>query len=180
MVLADELERAGDYAGARDARQRDLDRTLKEDLHPDLKKFTVMMATYEHGRLTGYTCDYAEAERLLRDALRQSYGVEEQLSHRTAMPSELSRLTLDAGKPADSVDFHARALERLDRSGMEKSDPIALAMFPDSYAEALDATGDAEKAVKARGRAQALRELNPTRHAMSDAKRNRDVCGDRS
>ena len=177
MVQASELEDAGDYAGARVARQHDLDRVLKEEPRPDIKRFTVMMATYELGRVTAYTCDYAEGERLLREALRQSYDVEEQFSHRTAMLSELSRLTLDAGEFADSVEFHKQALERLDRMNFERSDPIALADFLDGYAEALTATGDADGAAVATGRARTLRALNPGRRAQFAAKRYRDVCG---
>ena len=73
MVQASELEDAGDYAGARVARQHDLDRVLKEEPRPDIKRFTVMMATYELGRVTAYTCDYAEGERLLREAIELAY-----------------------------------------------------------------------------------------------------------
>lgn len=177
VALARELEDAGDYAGARDARQRDLERRLMEETRPEIKRYTVMMATYELGRVTALTCDYGEGERLLREALRQSYDVDEQFSHRTAMLSELARLTLDAGEFADSVDFHRQALQRLDEVHFEQSDPVALAEFLASYAEALTATGDADGAAAATGRSSVLRELNPKRQAQFVARRYRDVCG---
>src|SRR5689334_16852443 len=89
-ILGTKAEAAKDYAAARDAYRRDLEDARKGNIaqHVDTSQSRIMRDTYDLGRMTGYTCDYAEAERLLREALRLGEQMDESISNLTATLSE--------------------------------------------------------------------------------------------
>jgi tetratricopeptide (TPR) repeat protein len=172
-----DAEKAKDYAAARAEYRLELDSALGEDQAAVVARYRVLLATYELGRMTGYCGDYAEAERLLREALRLSELIEERFSHRTAILSELARLTFDREKPAESVAFYERAIERLDRFEHVDRDPIGFANYLDDYAAALEQTGRPEKATGVRNRADSIRSENVGARAVFTPRHYRDARG---
>jgi tetratricopeptide (TPR) repeat protein len=118
--LGYQAEKAKDYVAAREAYRRALT-TARQELnarqdqpHKETYQFVVMMDEYELGRMTGYTCDYADAEKLFLEALTLGEQMQDQFSHITATLSELARLSFDEGKFQDSLSYYERAIARLD------------------------------------------------------------------
>jgi hypothetical protein len=144
-----------------------------------VSRVRILLATYELGRMTGYTCDYAEAETLLREALRLSELMEERFSHRTAILSELARLTYDQGKLADSASFYEREIERLGRFQHVDRDPIGLANFVNDYAIVIERTGNVEVATQVQVRSDSILMNTAGRPALFTPLHYRDVCGDK-
>jgi hypothetical protein len=173
-------EREKDYVAAREAYRRELNSAQADDDKTTVSRFRILMATYELGRMTGYTCDYVGAETLLREALRLSELMEERYSHRTAILSELARLTFDAGKLADSVSFYERAIERLDGFRHVDRDPIGFAEFLDDYALALERAGSVSAAARVRARTHLIRLKNVGKAALFTPLHYRDLCGQES
>ncbi len=175
-------EKARNYVAARDAfrlalTQASQYRDSRGSRSDSGDAQAVMLYTYELGRMTGYTCDYAEAERLLTEALRLGELMDDQFSHRTATLSELARLTYDEGKFSDSVSYYKRAVTRMSDFHLELSDPIDFALILDDYASALERTGNLELTGQIRASATAIRQNNPNKTSNFVPIYYRDVCG---
>jgi tetratricopeptide (TPR) repeat protein len=100
---------------------------------------------YQVGRANGVTCRYELAEQHLNQAMeldKQSSGP----SYRSTI--ELGRLNLAQGKAPEAAGYFERALAEMDKTGVEKRDPVGLAEALDDYANALAKAGkDATAAV---------------------------------
>jgi tetratricopeptide (TPR) repeat protein len=136
----------------------------------------VSAVTYNLGRMTGYTCNYDEAEQLLLDAL----ALEEKVlpinaSNMTKRWSELGRLNYDQGKFKTAAIWYSKAIPELERLGVSSSDPIGFARFIEDHADALDKAGDSS-ATLWRERASTLRKANSSRSANFLPTYYRDVC----
>ena len=108
--------------------------------------------------MTGYVCEYAQAEALLVESLR----LEETLgspspANLTKRLSELARLTYDEGKYGDAVGYYERAVPRLERMGVQQSDPLGYAAFLEDYVNSLKRVGRQEDATSIEARAAGIR-----------------------
>ena len=172
-------EEAQDYVAARAAYEKVLNASLNtrhSRRNPDFEQQSMMLAYYDLGRTTGYTCNYVEAERLLREALNYSEHLEPRYSHRTAILSELGRLTFDAGKFKESVNFYEEAISRLDSFSFVGRDPIGFATFLEDYAMALEKAGESDKAAETRARAGSIRASHPNDAALFTPIYYRNAC----
>jgi len=171
--LALRAEQAKDYAGAKEAYRR----ALINARDGEAPQAGISAATYGLGRMTGYTCDYATAEKLLREALELEQTlpnpVPGNLSKRL---SELARLTFDEGKYQDSVAFYEQALPILEKLGAPRSDPIGYATYLEDYAFAMARNGSDDQAAQVRAKALAIRRANPGKGAQFVPLYYRDVC----
>ena len=171
--LALRAEQAKDYAGAKEAYRR----ALINARDGEAPQAGISAATYGLGRMTGYTCEYAAAERLLREALELEqtlpYPVPGNISKRL---SELARLTFDEGKYQDSVAFYEQALPILEKLGAPRSDPVGYASYLEDYAFAMARNGNENNAAQVRAKALAIRRANPGKEAQFVPLYYRDVC----
>lgn len=175
-VRGKQAAQTGDYLAAREFYRQELSSARMELKDTEVSRYRLMLATYDLGRMTGYTCDYSEAETLLLDALRLSEQMDERFSHRTAILLELARLTFDQGKVVDSAMFYTQAVERLDRFQYVNSDPIGVANLFDDHAAALKRSGDLPRAGQMRRRADLIRVNNPGKSAQFTPLYYREVC----
>jgi len=133
--------------------------------------------TYNLGRMAGYTCDYAEAERLLTESvqLEKSIGASD-TGNLTKRWSELARLNFDQQKYVESANWFSLALPELERFDVAKDDPVGFAQYLEDYAKALDRSGSSSKASEIRARALKLRSENPNAKAKFIPVYYRDIC----
>ena len=137
----------------------------------------VSALTYNLGRATGYSCDYAQAESLLIEsaALEQALP-KPSVGNLTKRWSELGRLNFDQGKFKESAAWLAQAMSELVRLGVPEDDPIGFARFLEDTALAFERSSDVSRAETLRSRADALRIANPQRSANFLPTYYRDVC----
>lgn len=136
------------------------------------------MTTYELGRMTGYTCDFAEAEKLLREALQLEQSLPSpNVRNITIRLSELARITFDQGKYQEAVAFYGQAVPALEKQDILTSDPVGYANYLGDYATALDRNGEVDKAKQVRTQADSIRSSNPGKAAKFVPVHYRDVCG---
>lgn len=124
------------------------------------------LVMYNLARMKGYLCMKTEAEQLFI----YSTEVEEQALNvngewYTGRLTETARFYFGFGEYAKAVPYFEKATLRLIDSGVEQSDPIAMADVWDDYAEALRRTGSASKADEVAKRAQSLRDNNENKTA---------------
>jgi tetratricopeptide (TPR) repeat protein len=166
-------EHRGDYAQARHHFEAALEQAEIGGLPQDY----MSAVTYNLGRMVGYTCDFEEADRLLREALRLEQALRYPDQGMVAKRlSELARLSYDSGRVEDSVNYYERAIPILEQLGIARIDPIGYAMFLDDYALAMEAAGNA--ADRVREKAAFLRDLNPGKQAEFAPVHYRSVCNE--
>jgi tetratricopeptide (TPR) repeat protein len=76
----------------------------------------ISAATYNLGRMTGYTCEYADAEKLLLESVSLEQGLPTpNMINLTKRWSELAQITYDQGKYAESSKWFAIAIPELEK-----------------------------------------------------------------
>jgi tetratricopeptide (TPR) repeat protein len=153
-----DAEVAGDYRLA----ERNYERALvnaKLGHSPDAGTSAAM---YGLGRMKGLLCKYDEAEKLLLESLRLEETVTGPESAITTMRLfEIARLDFDQGKYAASLPYFSRGIAAVQKLGVQRSDPIALADALDDYATALAKAQQPSDADAVRREASDLRQRNP-------------------
>jgi tetratricopeptide (TPR) repeat protein len=138
----------------------------------------VSAATYNLGRMAGYICDYAQAEKLLLESLALERGLKmPDPGNITKRLSELARLYQDQGRFREAAAFYAQAVPELDRLGVSERDPIGYARYLEDYAESLAASGQVAEVVPIAARASELRTKHVTREASFTPIRYKEICG---
>jgi hypothetical protein len=127
--------------------------------------------------MSGYTCDYAQAEKLLLESLALEQGLQKpDPANITKRWSELGRLYQDQRRFRESADYFSRAVPELERLGVVESDPVGFALYLDDYSQSLLQSGQAAPAAAAAARASELRANNASRSAEFTPMHYRDVC----
>lgn len=166
-------EAAGDYRGAHEAFRRALINAGSANARPEY----VSAVKYNLGRMTGYLCDYTQAESILLDSLQTEQRLRSSApGNITKRLSELARLTYDMGKYPESAAYFERVLPEIERLGVVEKDPVGFALFLEDYASALEKKGDASKAAEIAARAVELKAKHPGRAAGFTPVHYRDVC----
>ena len=119
------------------------------------------LAMYEYGRLSGYLCDFEEAEKYFKQALVLREKVNAPDFHKSQSYHELARLYYDHGQYAQAVPYFKLAIPLSEKVGVEEGWPIAFATTLDEYAVALRNTGGEQEAGTVANRAQKIRDQNP-------------------
>lgn len=137
----------------------------------------ISAATYNLGRMTGFTCNFPLAEQFLREALR----LEELLpapdrGNITKRLGELANISFAQGKFEQSVQFYEQAVPQLEQLGIVKDDPIGYALYLEGYATALDKATMASKGVGVRSRASAIREQSSVKGAKFVPQYYHNIC----
>jgi hypothetical protein len=171
-----QAEAARDWPAAREAYRRSLINARSGGGSPAL----VSAATYNLGRMTGYTCDYPAAEVQLRESLTLEQALPKpDRGNITKRWSELARLYQDEGRDQDAVVLYALAVPELEKFDLPQKDPVGFADYLDDYARSLNKTGQASAANAMLARAAELRAKNPGRPAQFRPLYFHDVCGSR-
>jgi tetratricopeptide (TPR) repeat protein len=166
-------ESAGNYSGARDAFKKALTEAQEAGLGQDF----ISAATYNLGRMTGYTCDFARAKELLLEALRLEQALPApSRANVTKRLSELARLSYDQGAFSESVSYYDLVVPELEELGVLKLDPNGFAIFLDDYAQAHARSGDEHRADAARRKAADIRFTNVGVPVRFRPTYYRDVC----
>lgn len=157
-----QAEARGDFAAAREAFWRAWTKARDSGATPAYKSAVL----YNWGRMSGYTCNWAQGERLLQESL----DMETPLSGPTSSALskrlfELARLHFDQGHFAQAAGFYQRAVAMAERLGVAQRDPIGLANAHDDWAQALQKSGQPDQAGAARVRAKTLRAQHPGQRA---------------
>jgi tetratricopeptide (TPR) repeat protein len=168
-----QAEAAKNWPGAREAFRR----SLINAQSAGAPQVFMSAVTYNLGRMSGYTCDYAQAEKLLLESLALEQGLQKpDPANITKRWSELGRLYQDQQRFNESATFYARAVPELERLGVVESDPIGFAQYLADYSQSLLQSGQAASAASAAARASELRTKYAARSAQFTPIRYRDVC----
>jgi tetratricopeptide (TPR) repeat protein len=137
----------------------------------------ISAATYNLGRMTGLTCNFALAEQFLQEALK----LEEQLpspepGNITKRLGELANISFALGKFEQSAAFYERAVPRLEQLGIIQDDPIGYALYLDGYANSVDKAGMPAKGAEIRRRATGIREQSAQKAAKFTPVYYHTVC----
>lgn len=160
-VSGQTAEISKDYVLAR----RDYSRALLNAQLGKAQPSAISMLTYNLGRMTGYVCEYLEAEKLLLDALTQEEKITGPESGITSMRLlELARLNFDQKRFAQSIPYFQRGVANVEKLNIERDDPIGFALVLDDYATALVEAGQATESASIRARADELRRKNQGRN----------------
>ena len=147
-------EASQNWPAAKEAYRRSLINARSGGRSPAL----VSAATYNLGRMTGYTCDYAEAEALLQEATTLEQGLPSpDPGNLTKRWSELARLYQDQGRDQEAAALYGRAVSELERLDVVGQDPVGFANYLDDYANALTGAGQPVLARTVAARAATLR-----------------------
>ena len=148
----------GDYTLA----EKNFSRALINARLGNLPISGLSMITYNLGRTKGYLCKHQEAEVLLLEALKLEKKVEDENSGLMAMRLfDLARLYYVQGNYNDATVYFGRAIPVVKKLGLEKSDPIALAIAMEKYSISLAKSGNMSKANDVKSESSLLREKNP-------------------
>ena len=132
---------------------------------------------YNLGRMMGYTCDFQQAEVLLRESLDREIPLSgPDSSNISKRLFELARLNFDQGKYAESASYYAKAIPMAERLGIEKDDPVILANSLDELAQAYQLSGQAALAVASAQDAATIRARNEGRAVSFVPVRYTVVC----
>jgi TPR repeat protein len=167
---AEKAEARNDFSQARDHYQRAYEIAHSRGLGPGHEAFPV----YERARETGYLGRFEEAEQGFVQTLKlieQADGFSDRL--RTPTICEMARLFHDTGQDAKAVPIYGQALVALEKTGAEKTDPIAFAAFLDDYAASLKATGYQAQAQEIAARSDAIKLQNKGKATKFIARRYR-------
>ncbi len=137
----------------------------------------ISAATFNLGRMVGYTCDYPQAESLLK----QSVDFEKKLvspnpANLTKRWSELARLTYDMGKYSESAQWYALSVPELERMGVVNIDPIGFADYLEAQGRALEKSGQSRPAAEVMERAGKLRAVSLGKSALFVPVEYSSVC----
>ena len=168
-----DAEAAGNFAGAREAFKRAFINARSAGASPEYMSAVV----YNLGRMYGYTCDYAGAELLLKDALDSERSLQHPTpGNITKRLSELARLTYDMQKYQDSVSYYDQAVPLLEELGMAEDDPVGYGRYLEMFAAALAQSGDRPRAESMRAKATKLLSEHPSQRAQFTPVLYSEVC----
>ena len=137
----------------------------------------VSAVTYNLGRATGYSCDYAQAETLLIESVALEKALPNpSVANLTKRWSELGRLNFDQGKFKESAAWLSQAIPELERLRVPTDDPIGFARYLEDTALAFEKSSDALRAATLRLNAEVLQAANPQRSSNFLPTYYRDVC----
>lgn len=158
-----EAEQTGNYEGAREAFYR----AYVNGRSGRMSAEYMSAVTYNLGRMTGMTCDFEQADKLLRESLDMEREVSGPVSGNiTKRLSELARLSMARAAPKDAARYFGQAVPMLEELGILQQDPIGFAVFLDDYSEALKRAGKSEEAAQQTRRANELRAAMPGKQAQ--------------
>jgi tetratricopeptide (TPR) repeat protein len=153
-----QAEARGDFVGAKEAFWRAWVNARDGKASPAYQSAVL----YNLGRMTGYTCDFAEAEKLLHDALDRELKISGPESGNTSKRLfELARLNYDQGKYVQAAEFYEKAIPACIRLGCLETDPIIVANSYDELGKAYQAIGSVDKGKDAVAKAADIRAKNP-------------------
>jgi hypothetical protein len=134
-------------------------------------------ATYNLGRMVGYTCDFEKANELLLESLKLEQGLPKpNPANVTKRLSELARLSFDRGQFAESAAYYKQLVPELERLGVLRLDPVGFATLLDDYAQAESRAGSETSAQEARNRSATIRAENAGKSAQFLPVHYRHVC----
>jgi tetratricopeptide (TPR) repeat protein len=124
------------------------------------------MAMYGLARTNARLCRVTDAEKWFRDSI----ALREAMPDRGGTPviqnySEFARFLLSRGRPSDAVEYFGRAVPRLEKMGIEKTDPIGYANYLDDYVGAMRSIGMDGELEPYATKAAKLRSKYPDRQA---------------
>jgi tetratricopeptide (TPR) repeat protein len=149
-----QAEKAGDLEWAKENYLRALE-NAKRGHSP---KSGISTATYDLGRVTGYLCEYDQAEKLLLQSLR----MQEELTGPdsaavTTRLFELARFYHDRGRYSESIPYYARGVSAVKTPNTGAGDPAGYAADLEDYADSLRKTGRTDKAEEFQARSGEIR-----------------------
>jgi len=147
-------EFAGSYESARTA----FEKALAMAQANGLEQAFISAATYNLGRMTGYTCNFPKAKQLLLEALKMEQSLPAPgAANLTKRFSELARLAYDQGEFSEAVSYYERVVPEIERLGVLKLDPAGFAIFLDDYAASLTRAGNEQGAAAVARRAAEIK-----------------------
>ncbi|MFO1434914.1 MAG: tetratricopeptide repeat protein [Gammaproteobacteria bacterium] len=168
-----QAEAQGNYAGAREAFWRAWVNARDGNGSPEYQSAVL----YNLGRMTGYTCNFPEAENLLREALDRELKISgPESANISKRLFELARLNYDQKKYAQAAEFYERAIPACIHLGCLESDPIIVANSYDELNKAYESVGDLDKAKNAAAKAAEIRAKNPGAQAQFVPVRYNSMC----
>lgn len=157
-----DAEAQGNYAGARESFSRAWGDARDSDVPPAYKSSVL----FNLGRMTGYTCEFYQARKLLQEALDMEISLSGTDSSNVGdRLLELARLNFDHEQYLEAVWFYEKGLSVAARSGVEKNDPIFFANMSDELAKSYQQSGQSALAVAAMHRAVFIRMQHPGQEA---------------
>jgi tetratricopeptide (TPR) repeat protein len=169
-------EASKNWSGAKEMYSRSLANARSGGASPAY----ISAVTYNLGRMTGYTCEYADAEKLLLESVSLEQGLPTpNMGNLTKRWSELAQITYDQGKYAESAKWFAVAIPELEKLNIVSKDPIGYAAYLDDYAQSVEKSGQVQQASVIRQRAASLRSSNPGISASFKPVHYHEVCGQR-
>jgi tetratricopeptide (TPR) repeat protein len=123
---------------------------------------------YEYGRASGVLCDWAEAEKGLKNALGIQKGNSAPVGIISSTLIELGRMHFDQRHFSVAAQYFSEAYPLAQEAGFETKDPLGVARFLDEYATALEQTQKDAEARPLRTRALELRNKFPDEKAKTD------------
>ena len=138
------------------------------------------MVTYNLGRVTGYLCEFEEAERLLLEALslQQKVPLADDPDHTILSMRyfELGRFYYDYGYYDQAILYLEKGIPIAEKLDIEKSDPIAFAYILDEYEVALRETNQINKAESIKTKSAEIRRVNSGKYPIFVPKRYNQNC----
>lgn len=116
------------------------------------------VALYNLGQAKGHLCKFVEAEKLLQEALEieeKLSGAESGLTFMRLL--ELGRLQLGREQLDKAMPYFRRAVRLVEQLGLERTDPIGLALVYDDYAASTLGVGLRDESEAATEEAKRLR-----------------------
>ena len=174
---AEQAEQNGDLLLAREYYHR----ALLNAQWGNAPKAGVSMATYNLGRIRGYLCEYIEAEKLLKEALKlqEEVPIADDPDHGILSMRlfELARFYYDFGHNEQAIPYWERGIPLAEKVDIETSDPIAYANVLDEYAVSLKKTNQPDKADTIKTKADEIRSRNPGKEATFIPRWYNQKCG---
>lgn len=157
-----DAEAQGNYAGARESFWRAWVDARDKGAPPAYKSSVL----FNLGRMTGYTCDFYQARKLLQEALDMEISLSgTESSNVRDRLLELARLNYDHEQYLEAVWFYEKGLSLAARSGIEKSDPIFFANTVDELVQSYQKSGQSALALAGFHRAAFIRMQHPGQEA---------------
>ena len=154
-----QAEEAGDYELARENYRRAFINAQVGSLGPAHES----QALYNYARMTGFLCNFEEAEETFLEALKleeKKSGPDRQISNRLFM---LAQLKFDKHKYDEAIIYFEQVIPIMEKLGDDREDPVGFSYILDNYAASLIKSNQKEKSIIYQERAKELRLNNSGR-----------------
>jgi len=158
---------AGDYELA----QKNFSKALLNSRLGGIDRYIEAQSLYEVARLTGYLGDTQKAEKEFLEVIELTKNYPEAESLKSPVLCELARLYFDTEQYEKSEPIFLDAMEALESSGIEKTDPIGYCIFLEDYRTALQKLGFKDQEEILTKQIETIRSANPGVRAMFVPKR---------